>query len=150
MEKNLFDGPNGDSRNHPFVALNPNFGDFAQGRDFFQDSPHNGGYGYYRDDGDEGTFEGNIGAVDWNPGYRTDIKLGADFWPQELRFDTEQTLEMGNYNLLPQESEQTSDEPVRESLDSNIVDAWDDHFSFIGYPDFEFSIGIDDSEYVDT
>ena len=39
---------------------------------------------------------------------------------------------MGNYNLLPQESEQTSDEPVRESLDSNIVDAWDDHFSFIG------------------
>ena len=36
------------------------------------------------------------------------------------------------------------------SLDSNIVDAWDDHFSFIGYPDFEFSIGIDDSEYVET
>ena len=147
LEKNLFDGPDKASVNHPFIALNPDWGPTYQGKDFFQDSPHYGGYGHYHS---EANFKANIGAVDWNPGYRTDIKLGAAFWPQELRFNTEQTLEMGNYNLLPQESEQTSDEPVRESLDSNIVDAWDDHFSFIGYPDFKFSIGIDDSEYVET
>ena len=147
LEKNLFDGPDKASVNHPFIATNHDWGSRPQGKDFFQDSPHYGGYGYYHSEAD---FKANIGAVDWNPGYKTDIKLGAAFWPQELRFNTEQTLEMGNYNLLPQESEQTSDEPVRESLDSNIVDAWDDHFSFIGYPDFEFSIGIDDSEYVET
>ena len=155
LEKNLFDGPDKASINHPFSPTtitgtqgedlynnHPPEGDFA-----FEDDDYNGGFGYYHS---ENGFGVNIGAVKWVPFYRTDIKLGADFWPQELRFNTEQTLEMGNYNLLPQESEQTSDEPVREGLDSNIVDAWDDHFSFIGYPDFEFSIGIDDSEYVET
>ena len=155
LEKNLFNGPNKKSRNHPFSPTtvtgtqgedlynnHPPSGDFA-----FEGGDYNGGFGYYHS---ENGFGVNIGAVKWVPFYRTDVKLGADFWPQELRFNTEQTLEMGNYNLLPQESEQTSDEPVRESLDSNIVDAWDDHFSFIGYPDFEFSIGIDDSEYVET
>ena len=156
LEKNLFDGPNGESTNHPFRALNPNWGFTPQGRDFFQDSPHDGGYGYYRTDGD---FEANIGAVDWNPGYRTDIKLGEDFWPDKLKFSDEDTNDIGDRGLLPQKGDYEK-QPVREFFqDSDFINVttgrtpesiWDNTFDFIGYPDFKLDIAIDNENYVQT
>ncbi len=153
LEKSLFDGPNGESTNHPFRALDPNWGPTPQGRDFFQDSPHDGGYGYYRTDGD---FEANIGAVDWNPGYRTDIKLGADFWPDKLKFSDEDTNDIGDLGLLPQKGDYQQ-ETVRQRLESevltdtvNVPSIWDNTFDFIGYPDFKLDIAIDNENYVQT
>jgi len=154
LEKSLFDGPDGESTNHPFIALNPNFngGQFAEGKDFFLNDPYNGGYGYYHSEAD---FEANIGAVDWNPGYRTDIKLGADFWPQEIRFAKLNTIKMGESYHLPQKPNPLAIAlfpPVRLDLktsgNSDKIDAWDNTFSFMGYPNFEFDIAIDNEEYV--
>ena len=102
LEKNLFDGPDKASVNHPFIATNHDWGSRPQGKDFFQDSPHYGGYGYYHSEAD---FKANIGAVDWNPGYRTDIKLGANFWPDELKFSDEDTNDIGDRGLLPQKGD---------------------------------------------
>ena len=152
LEKNLFDGPNGESTNHPFVAIP--WGPTPQGRDFFDDSPHDGGYGYYRTDGD---FGANIGAVDWNPGYRTDIKLGANFWPDKLRFSDEDTNDIKDFGLLPQKGDYQK-ETLRESIESAYVAStgdiasfiWDNTFDFIGYPDFKLDIAIDNENYVQT
>ena len=146
LEKSLFDGPNRESTNHPFIALNPDWGPTPQGRDFFQDSPHDGGYGYYRTDGD---FEANIGAVDWNPGYRTDIKLGANFWPDELKFSDEDTNDIGDRGLLPQKGDYEK-QPVRDSFESEVSFVWDNTFDFMGYPDFKLDIAIDNENYVRT
>jgi len=155
LEKNLFDGPDGESTNHPFRALNPGWGPYPQGRDFFQDSPHDGGYGYYRTDGD---FEANIGAVDWNPGYRTDIKLGEDFWPDKLKFSDEDTNDIGDLGLLPQKGDYEK-QTLRENFENpsaqstgtiNPASIWDNTFDFIGYPDFKLDIAIDNENYVQT
>ena len=161
LEKNLFNGPNKKSRNHPFSPTtvtgtqgedlynnHPPSGDFA-----FEGGDYNGGFGYYHS---ENGFGANIGAVKWVPFYKTDVKLGADFWPQELGFDVEETLTMGNtpFNVLPQSpsSYAVSNRAIlfASQTGRDKIDAWDNHFTFIGYPKFSFSIAIDESEYVET
>jgi len=153
LEYRLFRGPDvGPGHGHPFVATNPDFGSNPNGRDFFQDEPHNGGYGYYSSQESYPTgFGANIGAVDWSPGYRTDLKSFEDFWPQTLRFLHGPTIRMGNYDLLGQLPGYSS-KPLRDELETtgqnNALEKWQEHFDFIGYPNFKLEIAIDNDSYV--
>ena len=148
LEYRLFRGPDGARTSHPFIATNPDFGEYPTGRDFFQDELHNGGYGYYHSEAD---FGANIGAVDWHSSYRTDLKSFEDFWPQTLKFLHGPTIRMGNYDLLEQLPGYGS-EPVRDELQSigrnDAIEKWQEHFDFIGYPNFKLEIAIDNDSYV--
>ena len=150
LEYRILRGPDGGRTAHPFVAKNPNWGSKPEGRNFFQDEPYNGGYGYYHSESD---FGANIGAVDWNPGYNVDIKSGEDFWPQTLKFLHGSTIRMGNYDLLSQMPGYYS-EPVRDELQSigrnDAVEKWQEHFDFIGYPNFKLEIAIENPSYVES
>ena len=116
--------------------------------DYLDDGDYNGGFGYYHL---EGKFGANIGAVEWQPGWRTDVEFE---WPEELRFIKSATLDMGNIDRLPQEPD-VSGKSYREiieedeDLSNTIIDQWDSHFRLIGYPIFKSDYVIDDSDYVE-
>ena len=109
---------------------------YNKGVDHLDDGDYNGGFGYYHL---EGKFGANIGAVEWQPGWRTDVEFE---WPEELRFIKSATLDMGNIDRLPQEPD-VSGKSYREiieedeDLSNTIIDQCDSHFRLIGYPIFK-------------
>ena len=90
---------------------------------------------------------------DYASSYNVDIKSGEDFWPQTLKFLHGSTIRMGNYDLLSQMPGYYS-EPVRDELQSigrnDAVEKWQEHFDFIGYPNFKLEIAIENPSYVES
>ena len=159
LEYRIYRGPDKASINHPFMSTNENWsGQYHDGNFTTRDNltmNATDGFGYYHSQAD---FVAHIGAVSWVPGYRTDVKLGSDFWngvmvgDGGLRFLPQPTLDMGNYDKLPQEPNVPS-VPVRNSpfIDDieDIEEKFLQHFNLIGFPNFESSIAIDDPTYVE-
>ena len=165
LEYNLYTGPKLNAKDDIPFRASTNRDEYYDGsgigRELFLGSPYNGGYGYYRTAGNYGA---NITAIEFDSGYDVRPLIGTETgvrafeWPEEFRFSISQTREIGNRDVEParplNQNYDISYSPLRGTdnpvypplLDSNIIELWDQHFSFLGYPDFEFDVTISDLE----
>ncbi len=171
LEYNLYTGPKPDAKDDIPFRASTNRDDYYDGsgigRELLLGSPYNGGYGYYRAVND--AYGANITAIEFDSGYDVRPLIGTETgvrafeWPEEFRFSISQTREIGNRDVQPDRPLGAGEDnydipysPLRGTnnpiypplLESNIIELWDQHFSFLGYPDFEFDIVISDSEYL--
>ncbi len=151
LEYNLYTGPRQNAKDDiPFRAStnrNQYNNDSSIGRELLLDSPYNGGYGYYRTDGD---YKANITAIEFDNTYEVRPLLGTQTdvrafeWPEEFRFSISQTREIGNRDVEPERgaspqytTRDASWQPLRGSgenyprlVEEETVTLWDEHFSF--------------------
>jgi hypothetical protein len=171
LEYNLYTGPRQNAKDDIPFRASINRGEYNDnseiGRELLLDSPYNGGYGYYRTDGD---YKANITAIEFDNTYGVRPLLGTETdvrafeWPEEFRFSISQTREIGNRDVEPERgiSQQytgidASWQPLRGSgenyprlIEEETVNLWDTHFNFLGYPNFSFNIAFDNPNFINN
>ena len=170
LEYNLYTGPKQNAKDDIPFRASTNRGEYYEselGRELLLESPYNGGYGYYRTDGD---YKANITAIEFNNTYDvrpligTETSVRAFEWPEEFRFSISQTREIGNRDVEPERgaspqytTRDASWQPLRGSgenyprlVEEETVTLWDEHFSFLGYPNFSFNIALDNPDFINN